>query len=374
MPEKSANTIFSLQPIIDECATIIYWKDSNGMILGCNKAHAEFFGYKTPEEVIGKKSIDFVSEEEAKNVDRIDQEIIAGKETVTTEEIITTPDGITKVVSNRKSPVFDSEGKPAGIIGTVTDITAQKEADTIRDNFISNIEHDIRTPFSGLYGMSRILVDMEQDAEKKELLGMICESAKTLLDYCNNIIEFSIQNDEELPIIEKVIDLRSISDEIIRMHAVAAKHEQLELTTQYSDNIPNMLMGDPHRIKSILINLLSNALKFTEKGGSICLSISVQTLHIEKRYCAVRLSVKDTGVGISEDKFDFIFQKFARGTLSNKGRYPGLGLGLTNVKKFVEDLDGEIQLTSTMGKGSEFSIIIPMKISFSDNILANDNN
>jgi len=177
------------------------------------------------------------------------------------------------------------------------------------------MEHDIRTPFSGVLGMATHLWEVEQDVIKKECLNDIVQCAKELLDYCNSILDFSnIESGLHL-VTEKKFRLQDIVNSAVKMELPAAKLKQLSLTLDYDAAIPNVLMGDSHRIHRILVNLLSNAIKFTQHGH---IKLSVALLPKEHSSVLVRFRVEDTGVGIPEDKKDYIFEKFTRLSLSNK--------------------------------------------------------
>jgi signal transduction histidine kinase len=181
-----------------------------------------------------------------------------------------------------------------------------------------------------------------------------------LYDYCNGILDFSTAEMGSLPLLEKELDLKELVTNVVKMETPAVNFQKLKLLLNYDDNIPPKLLGDEYRLKRILINLISNAIKFTKKGF---IEVSViLAKKVDKENILLKFTVLDTGIGIPEDKQDIIYEKFAKLTPSNSGLYKGIGFGLTMVKQFIKELDGEISLKSELGEGSTFTCIIPFKI------------
>jgi two-component system, OmpR family, aerobic respiration control sensor histidine kinase ArcB len=230
------------------------------------------------------------------------------------------------------------------------------------------MEHDIRTPFVGVYGMINLLAERETDSEKKSILSDVSLCAKELLDYCDSILDFSKIEAQSFPVVAKAFNLKKLVDSVMTIESIAAKHKKLNFSLNYDNELPPVVIGDPYRLKRILINLISNAIKFT-KEGFVRLSASVSRQIPETRNLIVNFSVSDSGIGIPKDKKELIYERFTRVVPSNKGLYKGQGLGLRIVKQFVDELDGDIHLKSEVGEGSTFTIFLALKIPLSDEII-----
>lgn len=238
---------------------------------------------------------------------------------------------------------------------------AKEEAEQInilKSNFIRNMEHDIRTPFSGIYGLSSILIDREKNEETKSLLIDIHNSAKELLDYCNTILDFSNIESGEDPIVKKRFNLFDLVQQVISMEVPSAKLKNLDLNIEYHEDVPKVLLGDDFRIKRILINLISNSIKFTHKGY-VKLLVQLAQENQEQRKVVLAITVDDSGIGIPKSIQNRLFEGFIKASPSNKGIYKGCGLGLRIVRQFMNDLGGDIDLVSNENGGTKFTCTIP---------------
>ena len=184
-----------------------------------------------------------------------------------------------------------------------------EQANVIKTEFMRNMEHDIRTPFNGVLAMTTCLRDLETDVTKKEYLGNIAESAQELLDYCNSILDFSKIEAGMLAVVNKKFDFKKLVYAIIKIERSAAICKKLELKITYADNIPNILVGDYYRLQRILINLISNAIKFTAAGH---VELQVALLSQTKKSILLRFIVADTGAGIATEHQEYIFEKLSR--------------------------------------------------------------
>ena len=282
------------------------------------------------------------------------------------------PDGHYYYIRTEKKPLY-KDGKMIGVSAVAFDITDQKileeelneqktiaeQANLIKTEFIRNMEHDIRTPFNGVWGMANFLWEQETDPLKKEYLGDITQSAKELLDYCNGILDFSKVASGLFPITEKKFNLLNVVESVLKIEMPAAKNKNLHLDLHLSKDIPKIVVGDHYRLCRLLINLVSNAIKFTKKGQ---VSIDVKLLNKTDDAYLIRFTIKDTGEGIPIEQQSYIFEKFSRLSPSNKGLHKGSGLGLIIVKQFMEEMKGEIDLKSTLGEGTDFICTIPFKV------------
>lgn len=247
-----------------------------------------------------------------------------------------------------------------------------ESANRAKSEFLRNMEHQLRTPFSGVYSLVRLLADEETQADKKEMLELTCQSAKEFLDLLNDIIDFSRFQAEKSGVLAKKFDLRLLLEKAITMQRAAAVAKGLELTFSWPDDLPTVFISDPYRLRRIILNLLSNAIRFTAKGYvSLCVKLAKT---IDAKNMIVQLIVTDTGIGIPPEKQTLIYEKFYRVYPANQNKYLGAGLGLPLVKQLMTDLEGEIELRSSPETGTVFVCTIPLKRPLVDEILDNNDN
>lgn len=354
-----------LSHILELTEVNIYWKDRQGRYLGCNPYYL-----RTPskqqsiDQFIGKTDFDLFDYTIAKKLYETDQQIMEAGENLTLEEEGIDLDGNPAIFLTKKQPLRDKEGNICGILGISIDITEKKMAEQLvamKSSFIRNIQHDIRTPFTGLWSLAQHLWENETDPEKKKYLGFIAKSSEELFGYCNRIIEFAEEQKNERPIIEKQFDLTKLLQTIIDIEQPVAVHKKLHFSLEIEPKLPYTIISDEHRWFCIVLNLVSNALKFTHSGEVKVRLDAVQT-DMQKRQALLELSVIDTGVGIPVEKQNLIYLPFYRLHPSNENRYTGLGLGLSLVKQFIAELAGMLQVESNENQGSFFKCIIPVKL------------
>ncbi len=239
-------------------------------------------------------------------------------------------------------------------------IEAKKKIEEInhtKTEFMMNIAHDIKTPFTGIWGIAHYLWDTEQDPTRKKSLEDITQCAQELLGYCDRILEFSRIRSDTWTIMTQEFNLITLIESIIKMESPAAAYKQLELRKRMDHQLPSRVVGDDYRLQRILVNLISNAIKFTETGRVV---LEVSLLEKTGKEILIQCIVEDTGIGIAKEQQAYIFEKYTCLSLSNTEQ--GLGLGLQVVKRFIDELGGKIDLLSTLGKGSQFICTIPLKL------------
>lgn len=363
-----------LYNIINNVPHTIFWKNRDSVFLGCNEMFAKLAKLASPEDIVGLTDYDLPWKKSESTAYRADDQAVmnADQPKLNIEESQTLADGKTLVLLTSKVPLHDKQGRVNGVLGVYTDITAQKEmeknlilakekaevASKAKTEFLYNVRHDIRTPFSGLLGLSTLLEGNEKDPQKKEYLHDIAQSAQELLNYFTEIVEYMELEDSTIPILYKPFNIRKVFNEIITMLQPAIKHQLIKLESRIDEKVPDEIIGDRYRVHRILLNLAGNAVKFTKEGQ---VTIGVDLVKKEDHKMILKIWVKDTGIGIPEDKYNVIFERFSRLTSSYSGIYKGTGLGLWAVKRIVEELGGQIFVESELDKGSLFSCLIPFE-------------
>jgi PAS domain S-box-containing protein len=364
-----------LRSIIEKLPNNIFWKKKNGQFLGCNETVAKILNLSSPTEIIGKTNYDLFDQELARMAEEVDQKVMQSGKAITTEEIGLNENGEQVVYLSSKVPLFDQENNIFGILGTATDISKIKEAekrlkesneqlrklDRSKTEFINNMQHDLRTPLTGLYAIMDILRREENNnPERAELFELGFSAAEELLAILDEFVDFSKYDTDGFAFTEKKFNLKKTIEQVINLEALRIKQKGLELRFDYDENCPIDIISDEHRIRGILINLLGNAVKFTTHGF---IEIKVMLVKKADNHDGVLvLQVKDTGKGIPKEYQQDIFEKFRKIDVSNTGSYRGMGMGLYLARRFIEELSGKLYLTSELDKGSEFSCTVPVKI------------
>ena len=367
--EYLENLIFSLPGHV-------YWVDRNNIYLGCNYLQAKSLNLDNPKEIVGKTSFNLLSDPlEAAKVNETNSKVMETAELLTIEEALTMPHGESIYLSQKK-PILDINGEVIGMLGVSFDITDRKimerelkEAKEIaeiaintKNEFILNIEHDIRTPVAGIIGISKFLQTSENVPSKKSFLVDIENASQELINYFTEVLEFAHLESKGMPILLKKFNLKDLLTTVFKIELPAAKNKNIELIENYSPELPSVLIGDKYRIQRVLINLVSNAIKFTQAGH---VKIQIEKFkQISNRDIILKILIEDTGSGIPENKQEILYQKFTRGERANRSIYKGHGLGLRIVKQFIEELEGEIEIHSKLGQGTCFICYIPFKLPY----------
>lgn len=357
-----------LRTIFDTIPDIVFYKSVEGVYLSCNKALATFCNL-SQDDIIGKKD-DTVFAHAPEGVNSYltaDNTVIATLQPVRLEETVTAHDGHKVVLETIKTPCIDDNNCVLGILGIARDITERKyielalvaaheqaqSACRAKSDFIANMSHEIRTPMNGIMGLSHLALQIKTLPEKvHDYLLKIDSSAKSLLYIINDILDFSKIDAGKLKLENLPFQLATTIENTMQPLIPTFINKKLELILNIEETVPPFLTGDPVRLGQVLMNLLSNALKFTEKGH---ISIDIQVLDLSSTHTNLRFTVTDTGIGIAPEHLEHLFFPFTQADTSVTRRYGGTGLGLSICKSLVQLMGGEISVTSTVGKGAAFT-------------------
>lgn len=353
--------ISQLQNFIDGIAGSVYWKDRNGVYLGCNETFIKKGNLASKKDIIGKTDFD-VWPSSAPSLVESDTRVMEYNQAIEKEETVVLRNGERLHFSSMKSPLKDEDGNIIGVIGNSLDITELKEAkqnaeaaSQAKTQFLALMSHELRLPLTGILSTANLLTETEDMSieEMRDLIKIIEQSGLYLLSTIDSILNFAQLESKKFKLALAPVNLKMLIEEIGNILSVSAKEKNLDMQMNFDSTIPPLIVSDFRVLRHIIINLLSNAIRYTD-SGKIILTVAL----ISKSASSVRLkiSVEDTGIGIPPEKMKFIFDKFSQvetGYVRKKSR-GGTGLGLSIVKNLVELLDSQILLTSTLDVGSNF--------------------
>lgn len=374
--------IHFLQVLIDSIPAPIFYKDINGLYLGCNKAFVEYLGMPK-EKIIGKSVFEVAEEKIAKKYHEMDMQLFKQPGVQIYETQVVYPDGLEHTVVFNKATYLNRNNEIAGLVGVILDVTELKEteialrkakeaaeaASIAKSEFLASMSHEIRTPMNAIIGMAELLMETHLSTEQLKYVQVLRDAGENLLGLINDILDISKVEAGQVQLENIDFDLMDVIERTCDVLSLRAHEKNVELAYRVLLDVPNYLIGDPSRLRQILVNLIGNSIKFTEKG-EIFLEVKkykkepgIQDSGLNTKDNVVLLfSVRDTGIGIPKDKIGMIFDKFTQADASTTRKYGGTGLGLAITKKIVELMDGDIWAESKQGIGTKMSFTASFKI------------
>ncbi|MET1286848.1 aerobic respiration two-component sensor histidine kinase ArcB [Escherichia coli] len=347
-----------LRSFLDASPDLVFYRNEDKEFSGCNRA-MELLTGKSEKQLVHLKPADVYSPEAAAKVIETDEKVFRHNVSLTYEQWLDYPDGRKACFEIRKVPYYDRVGKRHGLMGFGRDITERKRyqdalerASRDKTTFISTISHELRTPLNGIVGLSRILLDTELTAEQEKYLNPIHVSAVTLGNIFNDIIDMDKMERRKVQLDNQPVDFTSFLADLENLSALQAQQKGLRFNLEPTLPLPHQVITDGTRLRQILWNLISNAVKFTQQG-----QVTVRVRYDEGDM--LHFEVEDSGIGIPQDELDKIFAMYYQVKDSHGGKpATGTGIGLAVSRRLAKNMGGDITVTSEQGKGSTFTLTI----------------
>ncbi len=368
MEDELATSEEKYRSLVNNLKEVVFRADRSGVLTYLNPAWSEVSGY-TVEETLGKPAAAFIVAKDQQRAVALFIETMKGRIDAPLGEFgLVSKDGRVRTIEIGASAERDASGRIIGASGVLSDISNRKiwehevlrardaaeAANRAKSDFLANMSHEIRTPMNGIVGLAELLKATNLSTEQQRFVSLMKSSADALLVVINDILDFSKVEAGMLKLDAIEFDLRRVALEATRAVDYEAHRLGLDLSCMVAPEVPQRIVGDPGRLRQVLLNLLGNAVKFT-KAGEVVLSVGMTATGQTDDAPLVQFSVLDTGIGISAEKQHDIFDAFVQGDSSVSRRYGGTGLGLSICSRLVSLMGGRIWLESEPGRGSVFN-------------------
>ncbi|HDH0765425.1 TPA: aerobic respiration two-component sensor histidine kinase ArcB [Klebsiella oxytoca] len=348
-----------LRSFLDASPDLVFYRNEDKEFSGCNRA-MELLTGKSEKQLIHLKPQDVYTEEVAEKVLETDEKVFRHNVSLTYEQWLDYPDGRKACFEIRKVPYYDRVGKRRGLMGFGRDITERKRyqdalerASRDKTTFISTISHELRTPLNGIVGLSRILLDTDLTGEQERYLKTIHVSAVTLGNIFNDIIEMDKMERRKIQLDNQPVDFTGFLADLENLSGLQAQQKGLHFVLEPTLPLPHKVITDGTRLRQILWNLISNAVKFTPQGGNVNVRVRYDEGNI------LHFEVEDSGIGIPEAEQDKIFAMYYQVKDSQGGKpATGTGIGLAVSRRLARNMGGDICVSSLPGKGATFTLIV----------------
>ncbi|MBA3022825.1 MAG: response regulator [Gammaproteobacteria bacterium] len=375
MQQEIQRQVTLMQALIDTIPNPIFYKNADTRFFGCNKAYEQVFG-TLREQFVGKRvlDLDYLPEQDRLAYQAEDEEVIASAGSRSRELPMTFADGKTHDTLYSVTGFANHDGTPGGLVGLIVDITplksAEREAQQARATaeaataakaeFLANMSHEIRTPMNAILGMLYLALKTELAPNQRNYLSKAQNAASALLGIINDILDFSKVEAGKLDIEQTEFGLDTVLEQLKDTIGMQAEQKGIEFLIRYDVNIPYRLIGDPLRLGQVLLNLCSNAVKFTDEGE---VELAFQSLNADSKELTLQISVRDTGIGMAKEVQSLLFNKFTQADQSTTRRFGGTGLGLAICKYLVELMGGRIWIEDSQpGKGTTMCCTIKLQV------------
>jgi PAS domain S-box-containing protein len=382
-----------LQVVVDQLPVGVFIKEIPSLrhVLW-NRAGERILGFSR-DRIIGKLDTDVFPLEQAEKFAADDRRVAdARKMMIVPVEELNTENG-TRLMATKKFPIIGTDGRVTHVVGITEDVTdrirseeainqaremsealasereqhirqlteaaeraeamarAAESANVAKSEFLANMSHEIRTPMNAIIGFANLLMDSPLNNEQKDHLNTVRQSSEALLSIINDVLDFSKIEAGKMTLESIGFDLREVVEQTVDLMSQRASAKDLDLIGFVANEVPAQLLGDPVRLRQVLLNLIGNAIKFTDQGR---IFVEAKVVRVSGEFTELRLAVADTGIGIPEEAQKKLFQAFSQGDSSMTRKYGGTGLGLAISRKIVGLMNGQIGVTSEPGKGSTF--------------------